>query len=393
MPLNEPGTDLMVLDQGGTTYKVSTETLRTFFQKGTTVPVATNSTVGTIKPGANVSVDTDGVLSASLPSALVYKGTVDLTAAPTGDALLAKNGGLTTTGHTFINTVAGVSLGWNPTIPDGTPVIVGEMVLWDGAQWDIIGLEPGVAGGVQKVTGTAPVEVGGSAADPVVSIKPAVAAGSTNATAGTISAAQLQKLDDIAVAQSNAVTDVTGTGAIDVTTGNTPAVSVKDATTDQKGAVQLAKPSDVTIGTPLLVVTADQLAATNTLVASNTAAIATAASGGITSVLPGAPPNGLSAVVNAGVATVTMAGATEGLIGTVKLATLAETTPISLDKNVEAQIADTSPGAAPGATISNGANGVADPRTGPLLGTLAVTPASAELSYLPKDFGRLTLLP
>ena len=389
MPLNDPGTDLMVLDQGGTTYKVSTETLRTFFQKGTTVPVATGSRVGTVQVGANLSIDNNGVLSASLPSALVYKGTVDLTKAPTADALVAQNGGTTTTGHTFINTVAGTSDGWNPTIPDNTPVVVGEMVLWDGAQWDIIGLEPGVAGGVQSITPTDPVTVGGTASVPVVGIKPAVAANLPGATAGTISADQLKKINDIAVAQSNAVTNITGTGAIDVTTGNTPAVSVKDATTGQRGAVQLAKTSDVTNATPDRVVTADQLAATNTLVASNTAAIATAAGGGITSVKEGSPPNGLSAVVNAGIATVKMAGATEALIGTVKLATLDETTPISLDTKVEAQIANPN---GPG-TISNGANGVADTRTGSLSKTLAITPASAEASYLPKDFGRLTLLP
>jgi len=51
MPIQN--TDLMVIQQAGTPYKVSTQTLKTYFQTGVTLNAATAATLGGIKVGSN----------------------------------------------------------------------------------------------------------------------------------------------------------------------------------------------------------------------------------------------------------------------------------------------------------------------------------------------------
>ena len=336
----------MVIQHAGTTYKVSTDSLKTYFQNGVNIGAATATTLGTVKPGANLTVQADGTLDASLPGALVYKGTCDLTSAPTGADQTAPQ-----IGFTFINTAVGTSTGWAPGIPDGTTVAKGEMVLWDGSKWDIIGLEPGVAGGVQTVTGTLPVEVGGTATDPVVSVKDAVAQGQTGATSGLISAVNQQKLDGIASgAQIGTVTNISATTPLHVANPtSTPTLTVDDASTTAKGVVRLADAAAVTAGTAGRVVTADQLKTTND-------AISAAAGGGITGIAGTAPititgPNTAKVVA--------IADATSTVKGAVELATSPET-----------------------------AFDVGSPSS-----VLAVTPAGLKVNYMPLDINKLTQLP
>jgi hypothetical protein len=342
MPIQN--TDLMVIQQAGTPYKVSAQTLKTFFQTGVTLNPATASTLGGIKVGTNLSVTADGTLSANVTGAITYKGTANLTAAP--------GSGVTTglaTGHLYVNTTAGtIDNGW--TGIGGQTGAVGEMVIWDGAKWDIIGV--GASSGVTSVTGTAPVTIGGTATAPNVSVTNAVASASgAGGSAGLMTAVDKEKLDGIASgAAAGTVTNVTGTAPVQVATGTTtPVISVDAASTTASGIVQLADAAAVTAGTAGRVVTADQLKATND-------AIATAAGGGITG-LSGTAPVTVTGPNTAKV--VAVADALTTAKGVVQLATSAET-----------------------------AFSVASP-----LATKAVTPAGLKANYMPLDITLLTLLP
>jgi hypothetical protein len=341
MPIQN--TDLMVIQQAGTPYKVSAQTLKTFFQTGVTLNPATASVLGGIKVGTNLTVTADGTLSANVTGALAYQGTANLTVAPTGTALTPA------IGHLYVNTTAGTAAaGWTGIA--GKAAAVGEMVLWDGAKWDIVGV--GASSGVTSVTGTAPVTIGGTATAPNVSVTNAVASTSgAGGSAGLMTAVDKEKLDGIASgAATGTVTNVTGTAPVQVATGTTtPVISVTAASTTATGIVQLADAAAVTAGTAGLVVTADQLKLTND-------AIATAAGGGITG-LTGTAPVTITGPNTAKV--VAVADALTTAKGVVQLATSAET-----------------------------AFSVASP-----VATKAVTPAGLKANYMPLDINLLTLLP
>jgi hypothetical protein len=92
-------------------------------------------------------------------------------------------------------------------------------------------------GGGGTYTGTLPIVVTGT----VISISPA-----TNASAGSMSAADKAKLDGAATI----VSSVTGTLPITVATGTTtPLIAINAATTGALGAVQIGTNIDVTTGT------------------------------------------------------------------------------------------------------------------------------------------------
>jgi hypothetical protein len=303
-------TDLLVVNRTGTNYKVAWQTLKD--DAAYTLPVAAGGTLGGVKVGTGLQIDGGGVLSANLPGALTYRGTRDLTAAPpTAPAQ----------GDVYVNNKAGtIAAGWTGLTGTAT---LGEMVLWDGTKWDIVG--NGGAAGVTAVTGTAPVVVGGTAQRPDISVSAA-----TPTTDGLLTAADKTKLDGIAVAsQPGTVTTVTASSPIHVTTATTtPALTIDDATTAAKGVVQLADGAAVTAGTAGLVVTADQLKATND-------AVALATAGG----LPDAPDGTADGtkqyvrqVVRAGTANtkswaeVTVANATRTKAGVAEIATESEIT-------------------------------------------------------------------
>lgn len=232
MPLSD--TDLMMVQQSGTAYKVSTKTLKTYFQTGSTTAAATATTLGTIKVGTNLAIDANGVLSANVTGALTYKGTADLTAAPTA----AITTGLAV-GHLYVNNTGGtIDAGWTGLTGSAA---VGEMIIWDGAKWDIIGV--GASSSVTSVTGTAPVVVGGTATAPAISVSNAVAsAAGAGGSAGLLTAVDKEKLDGIASgAQTGTVTSISGTAPVQVATPTTtPVISVDDASTTAKGITQFA---------------------------------------------------------------------------------------------------------------------------------------------------------
>jgi len=111
-------------------------------------------------------------------------------------------------------------------------------VYTSGGVWASVGGDGG--GTVTGVTGTLPiVSTGGTA--PILSINAA-----TNATAGSMSAADKAKLDGAATI----VSAVTGTAPISVATGtSTPVVSISAATTGAQGSIQLATAAEAATGT------------------------------------------------------------------------------------------------------------------------------------------------
>jgi hypothetical protein len=336
-------TDLLVIQQGTTAYKVSAQTLKAFFQNGVTLSPATASALGGVKVGTNLTVTADGTLSASITGALVYKGSIANTAnAPAtpsqGDTWIFSSGGNLT------------GTGWGALA--GTAVSSRDMVLYDGTKWDVVGLAGG-GGVVAAVTGTAPVTI--TSTDPTrpnVAVANAVASASgSGGSAGLITAVDLEKLNGIASgAQPGTVTNVSGTAPIQVATGtSTPVISVQDASTTVKGVVQLADAAAVTAGTAGRVVTADQLKATND-------AVATATAGGLSNVVGTAP---ITVTGTGASRTVAIADALTTGKGAVQLAT-----------TVETEYDAATPSA-----------------------TKVVTPAGLQANYMPKDISKLTLLP
>ena len=142
---------------------------------------------------------------------VTFKGKVDLTAAPEADVLPPSNGDL------YVNTgTGGSNAGWTG-ITAATPVEPGDRVLWDAdpGEWILIQDAGDPGGQVDSIVGQTPINVDdsvvGSATAPVISVDEATAAG-------------------------------------------------------EKGVVTIASDDDVTNGTTDVVVTANQLKATNDLI-------------------------------------------------------------------------------------------------------------------------------
>lgn len=361
-------TDLLVVNRTGTNYKVAWSTLKA--DAAFTLPTAAAATLGGVKVGTNLTIDGGGVLSANLPGALVYKGTTDLTGtAPAGPA----------SGHVYVNTAAG-TVGASWTGINGKTATVGEMVLWDGAKWDIVG--NGGAAGVTRVTGTAPVVVGGTAQQPDIT----VSAASTTA-AGLLSAADKTKLDGIAAAaQPGTVTTVTASSPLHVTTATTtPALTIDDATGTAKGVVQLADAAAVTAGTAGRVVDAAQLKVVSD-------AVATAVGGGVTTINGTAP---ITVTGTGNTRTVAIGNATNTAVGAMRLATDAEASagtletvavnPKQLAGVTIPQATRTAAGKAEIATESEITTGTDDTRF--------ISPLGAKTTLMPYDISSLTALP
>ena len=174
---------------------------------------------------------------------VTFKGKVDLTAAPSGDAVTPNNGDL------YINDTQGASnAGWTG-ITASTAVEIGDRVIWDSTpgEWILIADAGDPGGQVDSIVGQTPINVDdtlvGSATAPIISIDDATAAGEkgavviasdadvTNGTAGVVvTANQLKATNDaISSAGGGTVTNVTGTAPIEVTLNtSTPVVAIAD---------------------------------------------------------------------------------------------------------------------------------------------------------------------
>lgn len=222
--------DLFYVQRAGQGYKLSYSNLGANY----TLPTASSSTLGGIKVGTNLSINAGtGVLSANLPGALRYKGVLNLTDSadvPASPVI----------GDVWINTTAGnIDPGFTGLSGRGS---TGEMILWDGSKWDVVGL--GAANGVVSITGTAPVTIAGTAAIPVVSVADATAttkgivqlADAAAITAGTIGrivdAKQLKAVaDQVAAAAAGGLSGITADDGISVSTSSpgsatSPAVKI-----------------------------------------------------------------------------------------------------------------------------------------------------------------------
>jgi len=304
MPIQN--TDLLVIQHAGVAYKVSAQTLKTFID--TPLTAASAATLGGIKVGTNLAIAADGTLSASITGALVYKGVL-----AHGDNAPATP----VQGHTYVFSDSGnlTGTGWGAIA--NQPVNNRDMVLYDGTKWD--------GNAIASATGA-----GGSA--------------------GLLTAVDKEKLDGIASgAKAGTVTTISATAPLHVTTPTTtPALTIDDATVLAKGVVQLADAAAITGGTAGRVVDAAQLKVVSD-------AVATAAGGGITSVVGTAPVT----VTGTSTRTITVGDASATAKGIVQLATSAET---AFDF------------ATPSATH-------------------AATPAGVKANYMPLDIAKLTLLP
>lgn len=178
-----------------------------------TLPVATATVLGGVKAGgANISIAADGVISASIAGAVEYQGTADLTAAPTGGAAAPVTGAL------YVSSTAGtVNAGWTGIA--GATVSVGEMVIWDGTKWDIVGI--GASTGVTSVTGSAPIVITGTATAPVVGVDDA-----TETAKGVV-----QLADAAAITAGTSTTLVTTVAQLTAAIAAAAAVYASDAET------------------------------------------------------------------------------------------------------------------------------------------------------------------
>jgi len=152
------------------------------------------------------------------------------------------------TTNIVVNADGSVTLGLyrTPSVAP-TPVQIGTLwydiggaglVIWNGSSW--AGVGGGGGGTVTGVTGTLPiVSTGGTA--PILSINAA-----TNATAGSMSAADKTKLDGAATI----VSAVTGTLPITVATGtSTPVIAINAATAAAAGSIEIATLAEAAAGT------------------------------------------------------------------------------------------------------------------------------------------------
>ena len=189
-----------------------------------------------------------------------YRGTVDCTV-PVGSQL---DPNPPVVGDVYINTGTGTvdSSGSDSTDAwvgiQGDDINEGQRVIFDGTTWEIVGQAAG--GGVEEVQGTAPITVDDSdPARPIVGIDEATKAafgstrlaqdppnnGELTSTADTdvLSVPHFNELADrISVAAAGGIQSVVGTDPIEVSTDAltyVATVSIKDATTSQKGAVVL----------------------------------------------------------------------------------------------------------------------------------------------------------
>jgi len=186
---------------------------------------------------------------------VVYKGQANFTDA-------AEEPGTKNTGDLYINDApAAGTWAWSANSSGYTTVTPGDRALWSGTSWDII--QSGADDiGVSAVTGSLPITVSGTAAEPNVEIEQAtttaagaiarlataadVSASGTGETTAVVTADLLKQTNiDLAAATSGGVTSVQGVDPIEVATSgggatvNSPEIKIKDAGFSQKGAVVL----------------------------------------------------------------------------------------------------------------------------------------------------------
>ena len=182
--------DLLLVQRGNIPYRTTTDELSTKIRgdidvsgPGKDIPIASASQLGVIRVGTNLSIDANGVLEAVIPAGLTYKGVwtnanTPPTATTAGQFWIWDGGN----GITLSNALWGTANG--DTVNDG------DRIFYDGSTFEVV--PGGGGGGVQTVTGTAPIVIGGDAENPDVAIT--AASGSSE---GSMSSAHWTKLEGI----------------------------------------------------------------------------------------------------------------------------------------------------------------------------------------------------
>ena len=248
-------TDLMVVQQGGTVYKVSVDQLSSSVLNNLSpsdLPIASAVELGAIKVGNNLNISGDGVLEAIIPAGVAFKGTIlasdDAPAAVPGDLYIFSSDGT-------LNGTWGTEAGTDVNINDG-------IVYEETGKWDHL---PGLFGvGITSIVGQSPIEVDtltNGASQPIIKI--------TNVTTtedGAMTHQDKVKLDGIEPgADIGTVTEVKVVADTGLTVANgttIPEIGLNHATTSTYGSALLADSTAITVGTKGAVVDAEQLKAT-----------------------------------------------------------------------------------------------------------------------------------
>jgi hypothetical protein len=195
--------------------------------------VASASQLGSVKIGEGIDVDSTGTISVDIPQALNFRGSVDLNNPPTGQI----NPNPPELGDTYANTVLAnpVDNGW--TGIGGEVSQAGDLVVWDGSEWEIIGTggTPDVDLGYTAApnNGTVTNTAGDDAVIPI--------ADDTNA--GLFTAAEKTKLEGIEDGANVGMTEVNLTYTPN---GDSDGTVENDAGTDATIPVAIASNSDAT---------------------------------------------------------------------------------------------------------------------------------------------------
>ena len=223
--------DLILVGRGGSSFSTPASELQTFISSG---------------------------------DALTFRGSVNVTISVAGQT----DPNPAVSGDVYLNDTAGTCFAdWTGIA--GEVAAVGDRVVFDGTEWSLISsgaqdvgvISVEAAGGV-----TDPITVGGTASEVTLTVKDAtVAQKGVNNLASTPDGAGLiatdgnlikEHYDDllgrIGVAAGGGTQDVTGVDPIVATqdgTTHVAEVSIKDSTTLQKGAVQLATAAEAVAGT------------------------------------------------------------------------------------------------------------------------------------------------
>ena len=263
-------------------------------------------------------------------NAINYRGTIDLTQ----DSVGQLNPATPQAGDLYLNTTDG-NLGPNyQGLTQGDPVFIDDRLIYNGTAFELLQGHGDV--GVETISGALPIEVDNhDPAHPIISSVEATTADAGHvarlaeaadvaATTGTadptaVVTADLLKAtnDALSAATAGGVSGITPIDPIEVFTAsnggsvNQPAIGIKDASTTQKGAVQIASSADITNGTPDKVVTAEQL---NDAIQDNV------------TVILGTSPIQVDSVSTPGEAVISVDNATDTDEGVVKLANAGDIT-------------------------------------------------------------------
>ena len=208
--------DLILVGRGGASFRTTAESLKTYIESG------------------------DG---------LTFRGSANLTVSP------VLNPNPPNVGDLYINNTAGtVNAGWAGAA--GQTTDVGDRVLWDGSEWDLVTSSSDV--GVTDVSVTAPITDSGTTASPVIGISDAtnVAKGAVQLAKGTYAGDGTINTDNpadvligehfdelasrITAASGGGVQSVVGDNGLTASGTTTVTVSGIDAAVGTKGVVVLS---------------------------------------------------------------------------------------------------------------------------------------------------------